>query len=523
MPGPRPGQAGASIGDVLIRLKVNGFKNLVDVDLCFGPFTCIAGPNGAGKSNVFDAITFLSTLADRPLLDAAASVRSRGTPAGEVRRLFHHLGDHYVDEMSFEAEMVVPASAVDDLGQSGNATITFLRYSLVLGHRAEDKRGGSGLEIRREELGHINRRDAKRHMFFPFSPKWADSVLQGRRTGKFISTETRDTGNFIEVHQDRGTGGRNRLLAARQLPRTVISTANAAETPTALAARREMQSWRLLQLEPSSLRAPDPYRAPTRIAANGAHLPATLARLARAGRGSTRSERDNPTIYTVVANRLAELTEGVKSIRIDSDDRRELLTLLLTNRQGTEHEARALSDGTLRFLALAVIAEDPETEGLLCLEEPENGIHPARIPAMLRMLRDLAVDTQEPVGDSNPLRQVIVNTHSPAAVQQVPEDSLVVVQEEPHGVDGRVKLGEERVPIATFRWLNDTWRERALPGHTVAKGDLLAYLNPAGVTLDESIPTAAPESALERRVMDRPDLRQLTLPLPETPASEQGK
>ncbi len=51
---------------MLTRLKVNGFKNLVNVDVSLGPFTCIAGVNGVGKSNLFDAIMFLSALADRP-------------------------------------------------------------------------------------------------------------------------------------------------------------------------------------------------------------------------------------------------------------------------------------------------------------------------------------------------------------------------------------------------------------------------------------------------------------------------
>ena len=60
---------------MLTRLKINGFKNLVDVDVRFGAFTCIAGANGVGKSNLFDAIKFLSDLADRPLIDAAMSVR----------------------------------------------------------------------------------------------------------------------------------------------------------------------------------------------------------------------------------------------------------------------------------------------------------------------------------------------------------------------------------------------------------------------------------------------------------------
>jgi len=62
---------------MMTRLRVSGFKNLFDVDISFGPFTCIAGANGVGKSNVLDAIVFLSALADRPLIDAALSVRDQ--------------------------------------------------------------------------------------------------------------------------------------------------------------------------------------------------------------------------------------------------------------------------------------------------------------------------------------------------------------------------------------------------------------------------------------------------------------
>lgn len=65
---------------MLTRLKIRGFKNLVDVDVAFGPFTCIAGANGVGKSNLFDAIRFLSSSADQALLEAARSVRSDGGP-----------------------------------------------------------------------------------------------------------------------------------------------------------------------------------------------------------------------------------------------------------------------------------------------------------------------------------------------------------------------------------------------------------------------------------------------------------
>lgn len=56
---------------MITRMKISGFKNLVDVDVRFGPFTCVAGANGVGKSNLFDAILFLSALAKKPLIEAA--------------------------------------------------------------------------------------------------------------------------------------------------------------------------------------------------------------------------------------------------------------------------------------------------------------------------------------------------------------------------------------------------------------------------------------------------------------------
>jgi len=67
------------------------------------------------------------------------------------------------------------------------------------------------------------------------------------------------------------------------------------------------------------------------------------------------------------------------------------------------------------------------------MEEPENGINPARLEAMVELVRGLAVDPEDAPGALNPLRQVIVNTHSPAFVQlQRPEDILVAVSEQTH-------------------------------------------------------------------------------------------
>jgi predicted ATPase len=512
---------------MLTRLKVSGFKNLVDVNVRFGPFTCVAGVNAVGKSNLFDAIRFLSALADQPLIDAALSVRDEVGKTADLRSLFHCVGDEYDSEMSFEAEMIVPRKGVDDLGQKAIASTTFLRYAVTLAYRQDSEVHSLGrLELVKEELAYIKKGDAAKQLLFGHKRAWRDSAIVGARFGSFfISTEDEGPDRIIMLHADKGGGdslsgiigdgdpklrkvnrggGKPARRLAASLPRTVLSATNAAENPTALLARKEMQSWRLLQLEPSSLRQPDAFTSPTTLETDGSHLAATLYHLAISnGRHKANSEEAISHVYGQVASRLAELIDDVHEIRIDRDERRQLLTLLITGRDGTSYPARALSDGTLRFLALATVELDPEAKGLICLEEPENGIHPDRIPAMLRLLEGIATDVEEPLGSDNPLRQVIINTHSPSVVAQVPDDSLLVAESKEMLREGR------RFMRVTFSPLPGTWRERApekaIP---IPKGKLLAYLNPIGSGNGES----EIETPRVRRVMDREDL-QLLLPL----------
>ena len=141
---------------MLTRLKVSGFKNLVDVDISFGAFTCVAGPNAVGKSNLFDAIRFLSSLADQTLMDAALAVRSEDKHVGDIRNLFHRDGHIYTDHMTFEAEMIIPAEEIDDLGQKAIAVATLVRYKLVLRYKEDVELPLAGvLELVEENLERI--------------------------------------------------------------------------------------------------------------------------------------------------------------------------------------------------------------------------------------------------------------------------------------------------------------------------------------------------------------------------------
>ena len=478
---------------MLTRLQVNGFKNLLGIDVRFGPFTCIAGCNGVGKSNLFDAISFLGTLARVPLLEAALLIRGERGRSGDIRHIFHHFGNKFDPEMEFIADLIIPQNAIDDLGQHAKASYTFLRYILKLQYRTEEinDRSVNPIRIVKEELTYLPKKELRENLLFKPSISWCNSVISGKKTTKLISTECRPDKTIIKLHQDGKRGGKTQSLLASSLPRTVLSSTNAAENPTALCARREMESWMLLQLEPSALRKPDDFTAPPILTNNGEHLPATLHRLA-----STNPER----IYQQVSNDLSELISDVKEIKVDADEKRQLYTLFINDRAGTEHPAHALSDGTLRFLALSIIGRDPQVQGLICLEEPENGIHPERIPAMLELLRNMAVDPKEPVDETNPLRQVIVNTHSPGFVGEVPDDALIAVEKKEIKYQGNLING------IVLSAMKGTWRLSGAqnPIQTMTKNVLLSYLKPFILRNDDVSPSdSKKDTEDEKRVIDR--------------------
>ena len=449
---------------MLTRLYVDGFKNLVKTEVRFGPFTCIAGFNGVGKSNVFDAIQFLRHLADHPFLQAAELTRG----GGDLHDLFTAGGD---GRMVLECDLIIPRTGHDDFHQPAEASQTFLTYRLELA--VDEERDRPRIRLEHESLEYIPKGRAKERLGFPASDAWRDSVIpSSTRRAPFIKTEQRGGECVVRLSTDkmqddakaqRG-GGRPTDFLARTLPRTVLSAAqNADEARTAVLARAEMRSWSNLQLEPSALREPDELQAPTELDPSGWHLPSTLYRIATDG--------DPERVYAEVSNRLAELVNDVQSVRVHRDDARRLLQLTMTDRRGVELRASSLSDGTLRFVALSVLELDSSVTGLLCLEEPENGIHPERIDAMMRLLSDMATDVEMPVDESNPLRQLIISTHSPVVAARVPRKDLVVADH--HDAEG---FAPGTVKSLVLRPLRDEWRHVSGSVHPVSAGDLIHYL-----------------------------------------------
>ncbi|MBU0616705.1 MAG: AAA family ATPase, partial [Planctomycetes bacterium] len=227
---------------MLTRLRVEGFKNLLDVDVRFGPFTCIAGPNGAGKSNLFDAIFFLHLLTKHPIMEAVRRLRETKGRSPEPRSLFTAFGTFRAPVMRFTADLIVDRNVQDDFGVSTQASISTLRYTVAF--RLDEENETERLELVGESLIPTKLTDARKTLGFKTAKDFRDSCISGRRFGvPFISTKDDEPGIVIQVHQE-GHGGRT--FPAPKSSRTVLGGMPSSDFPTVLAAHREMKSWKTL-------------------------------------------------------------------------------------------------------------------------------------------------------------------------------------------------------------------------------------------------------------------------------------
>ena len=89
--------------------------------------------------------------------------------------------------------------------------------------------------------------------------------------------------------------------------------------------------------------------------------------------------------------------------------------------------ATRLSDGTIRYLSLLAILCDPQPPPLVCIEEPELGLHPDILPGLAKLLLEASERCQ-----------LVVTTHSEVLVDALTDkpESIVVCEKE----DGQTKL-----------------------------------------------------------------------------------
>ena len=382
-------------------LKINGFKSFHNFEMEFTPFTVIAGANASGKSNLFDALTLLSRLAETDNLKRAFSEQR-----GEFIELFtQYNDDKYASEMEFIVEMLVNKNIKDAWGNESKLKYTRLRYELSI-KRVTNSSGIQDLIVSKENLLKLNHQED--NWVIGMIPKksleyWRPKVGTGKRGIPYIETVNENNLDIIQVPQD-GTTGNKRRFPLSNATRTVLSSFDTVDFPHVLAAKEEMKSWKFLQLNPEDLRqATSKNNGEDIISVSGKNLAAALYRI---------KQKDKYSLKEISRKLNTFLPNFIEVDVVDDNENKQYL-IKLKDVDKKEFSSRVLSEGTLRILALCILEFDEKHSGLLCFEEPENGIHPFRIKTMTELLKDLSVDFNE---IDVPLRQVIVNTHSPVLV-----------------------------------------------------------------------------------------------------------
>ena len=166
------------------------------------------------------------------------------------------------------------------------------------------------------------------------------------------------------------------------------------------------------------------------------------------------SLRKDLTAREQITSYLREVYEDVREVEVVVEG--GLVQVFLLEADGRSTPATRLSDGTLRWLSLVTLLCHPKPPPLLCIEEPELGLHPDLIPTLARLLKAAKERTQ-----------IIVTTHSDALVSEfsdTPED--VVVCERRDGSTSLHRL--ERADLE--HWLSEfslghAWRSGAIGGN----------------------------------------------------------
>lgn len=355
---------------MLRRLEAKNFRCLRDLSVGLdGDFHLLVGPNGAGKSAFIDVLAFLRDFISDGLDEAV------GKRTDNLQDL---VWGRPRSGLTFE--LAVEFGLPDEILEPGGAE--GMRYRYEIGIQGQD-----GAEVAFER-GALVPNDS--------SPegRTEDERLDFRRTRDRVQYASPTGPQTLELtkrepHLRYGRqGNRSALEALAWWPGTA-----AREHAVEL-----IEATGMLQLEGRGISQPCPPDRRRRLrmmAQDGANLPWLVRTLLRADRA----------LYDAWLAHVRTALAELKDIRVveKADDRHAYLMIRFHN--DVEVPSWSVSEGTLRMLALTLIAYLPEAPRIYLLEEPENGIHPLAVETVYQSLSS--------VYDAH----VFVATHSPTLLR----------------------------------------------------------------------------------------------------------
>ena len=380
------------------RVKIEGYKSLSGLEVRLRPLVVLFGPNAAGKSNFLDALQLLSRLVTARTLKEAFDGPYRGTPLESFTFGTEGIAGHLkAEKLCFTMEVDVEIS---------DSTVSSVEHQI-----ADMRKGNGGGDVKAGS--YIKERLLRYRVEVEALPKSgilrvADEYLAALKDNGEMKTSRNP---FLEKKDGRLSlrleGQAHPTYHEIGLDHTIVSRPlYPPHYPHIAAFRQELAGWFCFYLEPrESMRSVNPVKEVHHIGLMGENLAAFLNTL----------KTLEPAQFKGVEKALKTLIPRITSIEVAPNQVGEVELRL--KEDGVAMPARLLSEGTLRMLGLLAVGGAKEPPTLIAFEEPENGVHPRRIELIGRFL-----ETRSREGKT----QFIVTTHSPALLDELPNEALFV-------------------------------------------------------------------------------------------------
>ena len=375
---------------MLARLEALSYGCLRYVRRPLTSFQVLIGPNASGKSTFLDVVAFLADVVQEK--EGVATAVANRVP--DVRDLYWmRQGDAF--ELTVEA--IIPEGLHSRNGTRPQAPYNRVRYEVRVGLHPETQETSLLAETLwlKSDLEVGDERSSGQRSMFPMPPPAPDSIIRSARrkapTGwRRVLNKVPESGNdYFQAETSKWNnlfrlGPRRSALA--NLPE------DEQKFPVSIWFRRQLlEGVQRLALNSAALRRPSPPGSPRRFQPDGSNLPWVIQDL-----GDRAPERLQQWIAHV-QTALPDL-RMIRTVERPEDRHRYLVLDYVT---GLHAPSWMVSDGTLRLLALTVLAYIPDLEGTYLIEEPENGIHPRAVETVLQSLSSVYG------------AQVLLATHSP--------------------------------------------------------------------------------------------------------------
>jgi predicted ATPase len=360
-------------------IKIEGFRGFRYIELELPSLSVFIGPNGSGKSNFMDLLALMAEGANGRL---AEGIATRG--GFEEIAFKREPGDIFV-------EFRFPSTGVFSEERS---PVTF---------KLKLKKVGSNPKVWFEQVS------KDRYHVQPLYLMHRDKdgcMFRSIKTG---------------LREELGEEGRKALESDSELAIFQVKDQDNYPTPyKLLRVFQEATFYSDIDVGPDApIRQPGLLRPSVRLAPDGTNLASVLFSI----------QQSHPATWEEVGELLRTVYPDFHSITFPAEGGDGKVVLRWWERpyeKQSGFSANLLSDGTLKLLCLIAILKSPDPPPLICIDEPELGLHPDWVKLVAELMQSAATRTQ-----------LLVATHSPHIVGKLAPEQVVVAEKE----GGETKLG----------------------------------------------------------------------------------